>query len=81
MKELMRAAGAPPEAIDVVASMVDTCPVCRQWQHVGVRPISKTKIVIDFNMEVEVDLMFWSTRAILHVVDCCIRWSTALIIS
>eukprot|EP00959_Pyramimonas_sp_CCMP1952_P402233 8428902-Pyramimonas_sp.AAC.1 len=32
-------------------------------------------------MEVEVDLMFWSTHTNLHLVACCIGWSAALIIA
>ena len=43
--------------------------------------MAKIKIVMDFNAEVEFDLMFWSTHTVLHLVDCCIRWSAALIIA
>eukprot|EP00959_Pyramimonas_sp_CCMP1952_P416417 8724042-Pyramimonas_sp.AAC.1 len=79
--ELLKAAGAPSEAVDMVSQVVDTCPVCRQWQGVGVRPMAKLKVLSDFNIEVEVDLLFWSTHTVLHLVDACIRWSAALIVA
>eukprot|EP00959_Pyramimonas_sp_CCMP1952_P154402 3230224-Pyramimonas_sp.AAC.1 len=43
--------------------------------------MAKLKVLSDFNIEVEVDLLFWSTRAVLHLVDACIRWSAAIIIA
>lgn len=77
MTELLRTAGAPPEALKLIEVIVDTCPARRRWQRPSARNMTTAKIISDFNVEIECDLLFWKTNIILHMVDVCVRWSAA----
>eukprot|EP00959_Pyramimonas_sp_CCMP1952_P165501 3459672-Pyramimonas_sp.AAC.1 len=43
LKEMLTAAGAPQEAIDLIQIVCDTCPACRAWHRPGKRPIATSR--------------------------------------
>ena len=60
--------------------VVDTCKICRPWTRPGHRATSNTRVCNAFNGQIEVDLLFWDKRILLHIIDCCIRWTACKII-
>ena len=81
LRDLLTVAGAPPSVLDQVQSVVDTCRVCRSWQDVAPRAIASSSITAHFNEDLQVDLMFWKTHTILHMIDVCLRFAVATIIA
>ena len=42
--------------------------------------MATTRLAADFNQHVEMDLVFWDKHTVLHMIDCCIRWTVAVMI-
>ncbi|CAK0834374.1 unnamed protein product [Prorocentrum cordatum] len=80
LKEMLIAAGAPQEAIDLIQIVCDTCPACRAWHRPGKRPIATSRVITDFNQDVQIDLLFWKTKIVMHMLDTLVRFSVAAII-
>ena len=72
---LLEAAGVKSDVIQLVPQIVDTCVVCRNWQRPGPRSVASTRVPDVFNNEIQIDLVFYKTRIILHCVDACARWT------
>ena len=68
LKEMLIAAGAPEQAIDLIQVVCDTCPACRAWHRPGKRPIATSRVVTDFNQDVQVDLLFWKSHVVMHML-------------
>ena len=77
MQALLTAAGLPRTVTDMVPSVIDTCRVCRQWQRNGKDAITSSRLSIEFNANIQCDLLFIGTLIILHLVDEATRWSAA----
>ena len=90
LQSLLRAAGAPSKACNLVPQVVQACQVCRDWK----RPSNSNKLTFSlahqFNEEVQFDLMFYRSLLqpslggergipICHLIDCCIRWSACIV--
>ena len=80
MRALFQHAGAPQQAIDLIKEVVDTCRICREWQSAAPRTMTTGNFVGAFNDELQVDLLFWREKPVLHMIDKCIRWGMAVII-
>ena len=80
MQELLRAAGAPSEAVRLIPDIVDTCRICRAWQRPGNRSISTSRLTTSFNEVVLGDLLFYKDKVILHLMDETTRWTVAVCI-
>ena len=89
LQSLRRAAGAFPTSCNLVPQVVQSCQVCRPWR----KPRQNKKFVYSLafsvNQEVHLDFMFYYSRSefglggvhggpILHLIDCCIRWSVCI---
>eukprot|EP00959_Pyramimonas_sp_CCMP1952_P113068 2363419-Pyramimonas_sp.AAC.1 len=81
LKEMLIAAGAPEEAIELIQIVRDTCPACRAWHRQGKRPIATSRVITDFNQDVQIDLLFWKTKIAMHMLDTLVRFSVAAIIT
>ena len=81
MISLLRAAGLPANVLDLVKPVCDTCKVCRLWTRPADRPQTSSRLSTEFNVLVEVDLLFIESLVVLHMCDCCIRWSAGKIIA
>jgi len=85
MTQTLKAARVPGTAIADIASVVQGCTVCRDWTRPGPKNIASYRLVVSFNEEVQFDLLFYHSlvdnpsklRSIMHLVDACVRWSTA----
>jgi len=77
MRAILTAAGVPAEALNLIAEIVDSCRICRQWARPSARTITSTSVVESFNKEVQGDILFYKSHIILHLVDSCIKWSSA----
>ena len=80
MKMLLTAAGVKQEILALVDEIVETCSICRMWVRPGPRSIASTSVCTRFNESVQYDLVFYKTYIILHMIDCCIRWSAACLV-
>ena len=77
MRRMLRAAGVDTSVIAMVGSVVDTCRVCRLWWRPGERPQSTPKLSLQFNDEVQLDLLFYERRIVGRMIDGCVRWTVA----
>ena len=75
MIRLLKAAGVPQRALQLVGEVVEQCRVCRLWATHAGRPKSTLKITMVFNDEVQLDLLFlratyhWPPDRWLHTLD------------
>ena len=81
MRTVLGHAQQPKEVIDLVDSIVDTCSVCRMWSKPLPSSIATSSISTKFNDHVEADLLFYKKHVILHMIDRCIRWHAAKVVS
>lgn len=89
LTNVMRAANAPASAISDILAVVQGCTACREWHRPEPRYIATFRLVEEFNLEVQVDQMFYHSIlqpqlgriVILHLVDVCIRWSSTCILA
>ena len=81
MQTLLQAAGVHRDVLTLIPSIVDTCSVCRSWQRVGPRSVTSARLPQAFNLEVQIDLLFYKAFVILHCIDVCTRWSAACVLS
>ncbi len=79
LKEILVAAGASARAVDLIQTVCDTCPACRAWHQPGRRPIATSRVVNDFNQEVQFDLLFWKTHTVMHLMCALVRFSVVTI--
>ena len=81
---MLIAAGAPEQASDLIQVVCDTCPACRAWHRPGKRPIATSRVVTDFNQDVQVDLLFCKSHVVMHMHCTLVRlllrcsWLTGL---
>ena len=85
----LRAAGAPAQALGEIAGVVQACMICRDWKTPGPKNITTFRLVLEFNEEVQFDLLFYHsllepTRGLIgiaHLIDVCVRFSLAAVSS
>jgi len=83
MKRILSATGTPARAIADVPAVVQACHVCREWKTPGPRNITTFRLITEFNVEVQFDLLFYHSLlepkrgliTICHLICACIRWS------
>ena len=80
MTSLLRAAGVPAVTLKLIASICDTCAVCRMWARPGHRSMVTTRFAEKFNESVEMDLLFVESHIILHLIDTHIRWTSTTLL-
>jgi len=73
MTELLKQGGAPQKALNMVASVVDTCRACRNWTRPGPRSMTRTTLATHFNELVQWDIVFIREDMLSHCVDEAIR--------
>jgi hypothetical protein len=78
MKTILMSANVDKSILDLIPSVVMTCKICRQWQRPDNRSMTNTRVSMDFNAVVQVDLLFVSNRIVLHAIDEATRWSMAV---
>ena len=79
----LRVAAAPARAVAEVPSVVQACSICRDWRRPGPRDVATFRLVLEFNEEVQFDLMFYTSLLepargsipVAHLIDSCIRFS------
>lgn len=89
LQRILRGAGLPAKACNLVPQVVQACQVCRPWK----KPAQSNKIIyslaMQFNKEVQFDLVPYHSALepglggvqgipIAHVIGCCIRWSACI---
>ena len=80
MTRLLKRAGVPKEALEIIPDIVDTCAACRAWSLPLPHRVASVNIPDKFNGQVECDIVFIHSHAILHFVDRCTRWHAAVIV-
>ena len=77
---LLRHAGPPASALNMVKAIVDTCRICRQWVRPTPKSIAMTKLATAFNEVVQWDILFHRRLLISHLMHECIRWAAGNIL-
>ena len=54
--EILRVAGAPQEALELVKEIVDTCRICRMWARPLPKFLTTVRLATDFNQVVQWDI-------------------------
>ena len=80
MARLLERAGVPKKALEIIPDIVDTCAACRAWSQPLPQSVASVKIPGKFNDQVECDIVFIHSHAILHFDDRCTRWHAAVLI-
>ena len=91
LSQTLRAAGSPPRAISMIPNVVNGCQICRNWKRPSNRTTLAGELSFKFNMEVQVDLLFYNSILqpsrngekgipILHIIGTCLRWSAAVVL-
>ena len=80
MRDLLEAAGLPPEVLNDVQHVVDTCRACREWQRRSSKPVVSLTLTKSFNEGVQFDLLFLDDGIVAHVICMCIRWAQGVFI-
>ena len=80
MHSLLLAAGVSKLVLDQIEGVTDTCRICRLWKRPTHKSIASTRLSTSFNETVQVDLLFIEDLVILHALDECTRWSSAVTI-
>ena len=80
MTRLLERAGVPKETLEIIPDIVDTCAACRTWSQPLPQSVASVNIPDRFNDQVECDIVFIHSFAILHFVDRCTRWHAAVIV-
>ena len=78
MTKTLRSAGVAESHLRLIPSIVDTCRVCREWQRPKPHSVPNVAVPQLFNEQVEVDLLFYEKRIILHMIDRTTRWHAAV---
>jgi len=75
MRSLLLAAGVSADTVKLIAAVVDTCRICRSWKRPSASPATSVSLATRFNERIELDLMFYKTWIILHLICCATRFS------
>ena len=77
MRDILKHAGAPKQALDLVQDIVDTCKICRMWKRPTPKAATSTRLATSFNDIVQWDILFYKQYMISHLLDEAVRWSAA----
>lgn len=77
MRRLLRAAGCPATALNIVPAIVDTCRICRMWARPSARNVASTRVLVQFNQIMQFDLAFFEEYVIVHMICCTIKFTVA----
>ena len=80
MTTILRAAGIHSNVLSRISEVIKNCRECRVWAASGNTTIPTLSLPDQFNQHVEVDLMFYRTFIVFHMIDRCTRWHAGLII-
>ena len=83
MRRTLAVSGAPSNALAEIASVVQACKICRGWQVPSPKSQLAVRLILNFNDEVQADLVFIKSRmelargliTILHIIDVCTRFA------
>ena len=89
LQSLLKAAGAPSKAINLFPQIIQARQICRPWKKPSQSNQLTYSLATNFNEEVQIDLLFYQSKLepslggaqripIIHLIDCCRRWSTCL---
>ena len=89
MQRLLSLVGVSARTMALIPEVVDTCRICRTWARAAPSVRTTVRLSIRFNQAVQADLMFYADESgdsvsdyiILHLVDECIRWTVAVVVS
>ena len=81
MLEILKHAGAPKQALDLVQEIVDTCKICRMWKRPTPKSATSTRMATSFNDTVQWDILFYKQYMISHLLDEAVRWSAGSILA
>jgi hypothetical protein len=77
MTALLRAAGVQKSVLDLIAGIVSTCRVCREWQKPSNRSATSSRLTEEFNHALQFDILFVEDKSIGVLIDEATRWTTA----
>ena len=77
MTRLLKSAGVPTFALNLIHSVCTGCKACRAWQRPGNRSIATTRISDHFGECVQFDLLFISDHIVAVLIDEATRWTVA----
>ena len=80
MKRLLEHAGVPPDKLQPIDDIVDTCPSCRKWAKPAPDAVASVNVSESFNDVVEFDLLFYKKLIIACIICRTTRWRAARLV-
>ena len=78
MRLILSKVGLDNGRLNLITDVVDSCRECRAWEKPGNTVMPSTALPLQFNKEVECDLLFYkSEHKVFHIIDRCIRFAEA----
>ena len=74
MSKILAASGIGHQVLGKIQDVVRNCKECRAWALPGNITIPSLSLPERFGQYVEVDLLFYKTYIVFHMIDRCTRW-------
>ena len=81
MQHILKHAGAPKQALDLVQEIVDTCKICRMWKRPTPKSATSTRLATSFNDTVQWDILFYKQHMISHLLDEAVRFGAGSVLA
>ena len=83
LQQLVKQAGKPwndnPNLLEAIQSVSSSCQTCEKYQKAPPRPVVGLPMATQFLETAALDIKFYSSRPILHIIDLCTRLSAAAV--
>ena len=63
MRQLLKAAGVPEFALNLIKDVVDTCRICRCWTKPTPKSLAPTRLSTELNHAVQWDILFYKDQS------------------
>ena len=63
-----------------IHSITDACDVCKRFKRAPSRPVVSLPLSSEFNELVAMDIKFYQSVPLLHIIDSCTRYSMAVVL-
>ena len=81
MQEMLIAAGVNPTVAQRSKDVVMTCRACRLWKRPSPSSVGSSRLSTTFNKACQLDLLFFESHVICHIIDESTRYTVAFILA
>ena len=78
MRKVLGAAGIAEETLKLIRDITANCRQCREWSTPGSDTTASYDAPAKINEAVEIDLLFYKSHIVLHVIDRASRYHNGI---